>query len=337
VSDPRARAPEPASPAGPSAPAPPAGRRRVLPAALLVLGIALGAGGGELLDAQRERAAREAAGEVLDLRLMVDDGRLDLSFGGTQLTQPASGVEVGRLLQVRNAGPRPVQVLGAELGSYSAPAPAGTTAAGDGVVLDLSTRPVCAPGGPPQVTPAGSVLRLRARIEAGERSVDLPVPDTVLQELQSAAADVCGYVPVSSALGVRTVRGLRQGERLDVRLSLTSSTAARLRLLTLYADVPGFRATLRRGQGRSRLPLTVPAASGNAETVGGTPDEPLLLDVELRVSDCGAVRDSLAGLVPGSGLPLLALTYDVEGFPEQGSSSVSGLSGLRELVDDTCG
>jgi len=54
------------------------------------------------------------------------------------------------------------------------------------------------------------------------------------------------------------------------------------------------------------------------------------------VTDCAAARQGLGALAPGAGFPLLAVTYEVEGSPEQGSRTVDDVTGLGELLASAC-
>jgi len=335
VTDPRAPAPR-AEPEAAPAPAPAPARARVgraPAAALLLCGAALGFGAAELLHAQRERAAERAAVEALDLRLETASE----FFGST--SRGADG-EVGlvRDLRVRNVGPRPVQLLGAELvgGSLATRSVDRRVPAGEPADLQLATRLHCTPGTQPSVAPPGSVLRVRARTAVGERSVDLPVPEAVLQDLQGTAGRLCGYVPVSRALVAGVDSELVRGEQLVLRLSLSSATAAPLRLLGIDLQVAGLRATVLEDRRPVRLPVQLesPALIG---LVDGGFGEALRLDVDVDVTDCAALREEVDQITLGGTTPLFLLGYEVEGEDEQGSTLLDDRGGLDPLLAAACG
>lgn len=336
--DPRAQAPAlPAAPPPEAGPAPGPVRSRI-PAraalALLLVGGALGFGLAELLQAQQERAAERAAAEALDLRLEP----------GAELfasTQQDEGDEVGlsRQLRLRNAGPRAVQLLGAELvgGAMASPALDRRAPAGELVDLELSTRLHCTAGTQPQVAPPGSVLRVRARTGAGERAVDVALPERVLADLQDTGGRLCGYVPVSQALVAVVDSELVRGEQLLLRISLNSATASRLRLVGVDLGVPGLRASLGAGGRPARLPLVLARPALAGPLLDGGFGEPLRLDVDLDVTDCQALREAVQPAPPHDPQPLLLLGYDVEGAGERGSAALGDQGGLSQLLTSACG
>ena len=339
-------APEPEVPTGPDVPPgphPPAGprarrpfSRRVLPVVLLLVGGVLGFATDELLHAQRERAARQA----LDLRVEISP-----ESGGTTQQVRGDGLGLSRVLTLHNAGPRQVQLREAALlgGPMTAPVFSAALPAGERADLELSTHLDCVVGSAPVVAPPGSRLSVRAQTGAGERVVDLPVPAAVLEDLQDRAGRLCGVVPVSSALSGRQDSERVRDGRLVLGLSLTSATTSRVRLLAVAADLSGLQAAVRVGGRPARLPVTLPSVTSARFRVPGASGEPLAVEVELRPTDCAPLRRALVALPSDEGpatdpdLPLLQLTYDVEGSAEQGVLRLPDRGGVRELVASTCG
>ena len=325
----RAERPAPRQPAGPRA-------RRALPVVLLLAGVVLGAGTDELLHAQRERAERQA----LDLRLEISP-----ESGGTTQQVRGDGLGLGRVLTLHNAGPRQVQLRGAELlgGPMTAPFLSAGLPAGERADVELSTHLDCAVGAAPVVAPPGSRLRVRAVTGAGERAVDLPVPPAVLQDLQDRAAQLCGVVPVSAALSAGADDERVRAGRLVVGLALTSATTSRVELSGVDADLDGLAVAVRAAGRPARLPLTLPSVASARFRVPGASGEPLRLDVELRPTDCVALRRALAALPSDEGPPsdadlsLVRLSYGVQGAAEQGVLRVPDRGGLRELAASACG
>jgi len=311
--------------------------RRVAPVVLLLAGAVLGYATSELLHAQRERAAQQA----LDLRV-----EFSPESGGTRQQVRGDGLGLSRVLTLRNAGPRQVQLRGAELvgGPMTAPVFSAGLPAGERVDLELQTHLDCVVGAAPVVAPPGSALRVRALTATGERVVDLPVPPAVLQDLQDRAAQLCGVVPVSSALSAGSESERVRGGRLVVGLSLTSATTSRVRLAGVDADLSGLAVAVRVGARPARLPLTLPSVTSARFRVPGASGEPLRVEVEVSASDCVALRRAVVALPSDEGPPpsgeslsLLRLSYDVEGAPEQGTLRVPDRGGVRELLASSCG
>ena len=192
VSDPRApSAPaQVAPPPEPVAEDRPGRSRSALPLVLLLVGLAVGAGASELRHAQRARAVEAQGAGVLDLRL--EGG---LQAGGVSAESGPKGISLRRELAVRNVGGRTVRVVDATLvGGAMRGGSLRELPHGESWKLVLS-GPVRCPGGPPVYAPPGSVLRIDAQTDAGDRSTELPVPPALLAELQDQAERSCGIVP----------------------------------------------------------------------------------------------------------------------------------------------
>lgn len=157
---------------GPDLDEDPRGRRRRRTLAVLAgTGLlAVLVGGSELLD-RRDRAEQARAQEVRD-RAAVQLA-LPSEWDGTARYDPATDrISYEVLLDVRNEGPRAVEVLavglpGVQLGS-PVPLSAGSTRA-----LSLQGLYSCAGRG---AEPAPESLPFQVMTEAGQRSVELPLP-----------------------------------------------------------------------------------------------------------------------------------------------------------------
>lgn len=287
VSDPRA-------PDRPSCAAPPTAepveerervRRGVLPLVLLLVGLAVGAGGSELRHAQQERVREAAAAQVLDLRL---EGAQE-SYGAS-MSSDARTIVLSRDLAVRNVGGRPVRVLGAQLvgGAMASGGIGRDLPQGDDGTLVLSGAVRC-PGGSPRFAPPASVLRVRAQTAAGERTADLPVPAAVLAEMQSTADRTCGILPLEESLRVQEFRSLASRGRLAVDVEVGVASSEPVDLIAVDVLVPGVHVELRAGGRRTELPLRLDSA-GPWPRPDGPFAEPVLLQAVLRVADCRALR-----------------------------------------------
>lgn len=298
-------------------PASPRGRRPswrpgvavVLSAAVVLVGLDVRA------DRQRAEQERRLDGVV---RLEVAEaGSYDGTYGGSygQGGGPGAGGDgtVELAVRLRNSGPRPVVVTGAEQGelrfSGEVPIPART-----GTALVRLTRSVrCPPAGQlPGPEPEGPPLVLQVQTPAGPRQAVLSdaVPIGSLNEGVQAS---CGYPPLRRAVDVGgQVLGPR-GRELDVRVDLANTSRWQARLTSLYF---GRGLVVLSVDGRTdALPLPLPPASDRGPTV-------VSLDVVLGL-DCGAILSTT---------PLRPLE-EVNVVVDDGSGvRIGQLS--RELADD---
>lgn len=321
MSDPRLPAPATAvTTARPSRPV-------ALTAGLLVASAVAGAGLLELRQEQRERAAAGA----LDLRL---------EASGSAYESPGEPAGQGRVLradvQVRNAGRRPVELLGAEL---TGPEPAG------GALTSRAAGRVVAPGeawsaalagpvrcdvGPPRLAPPGSVLRVRAVTGAGARTADVAVPADLLAGLQATAERTCASPPTGPAVRVQRSRGRVVGGRLllDVRLAVDSG--APVDLVRVVPALPGIRVAVRTGNRPPVFPFRLEPAPDGARTASA-------LGLVVSVADCAVLRRAIGGAVEVLESALLVdLAVAVAGRPGEGVTSVVDTGGLPRLLSGAC-
>jgi len=338
VSDPRA--PSPRLPA-PDAPAPDRadadGRsrgHRALPLVLLLVGLAAGSGASELRHLQRDRAAdavaavaEAEAAAVLDLRLEAGDpesGSVEQSSG--------QGLVLRRDLAVRNVGARTVRLLGAELVGSPLSWRSGGRALGHGEDAEVGLAgEVQCPGGSPDFARPGSVLRVRAETQAGERSTDLPVPPALLADLQASADRDCGVVPVGEAVHLEQVGTALADDRVTLHLQLFVATAAPVDLVDVTSLVPGVRAAVRTGGRPPVFPFRLESRGAWPRIDPGASD-PLDLQVVLSVDDCSQARRAGADRFTGDELVRFAVEADGAGADvlayDQGD--------LARVVDHAC-
>jgi len=303
---------------------PPGRRRRA--ALLLAVSLVALAGLVELRSAQRDRSGSAE----LALELAVP-GSTYVSAGSNRADRVLL-----RDVALRNAGGRPVTVLGTELvgGALSSRGgPVLPPGSGAGVVV-LAGAVRCADGRPP-FAPPGSVLRVRAATGAGERSVDLPVPPEVLAGLQAAAERVCSLRPASREVQVRQVRGAVEGGRLLLDLELGGTAAAPVDVVRARPALPGLRVTVERAGRPAALPLRLATPDAPPGGRAGTPTSPLRLAV--GVASCPVLRRALGGSVEVLDTALLVdLVLRVEGEPEETVRSVADDGGLPRLLASAC-
>lgn len=304
---------------------PPAGGRRW---SLLVLGLVLGFGAAQLLEAQRDRQESGRLRAVLDLRL---EGTGD----GVQLVEERLRPTVSVLLELSNRGPLPV-VLGdvtVEGSDLVGPDP-GTTTSGPGAdaTLLLQQAVTCPQEAPPRTPAAGARVVLRARTQAGPQEVRVELPEQVRSTLADVLARACGRVPDELALEVVAESSLVRDGELLLSLRLVNRSSRPVGVVTLTPG-DGLSAQLRAGRG---IPLPLPLSLPRSQFGTGAPD---LLRVQ------GTVAVLAVGVPPegcasaglrdqGQGAPLVEVGYQVASEPDGSPGPVPGPVLVTRLFDD---
>lgn len=318
MSDPRLAAAPGAPPATSARPS----RRVALTAGVLVAAGLAGAGLFELRQAQRERAAAGA----LDLRV---------ETSGSTYASPGESTGEGSVLRVdvrvRNAGGRPVELLGAELagGTLASRAAGRLVEPGQAWSAVLAGAVRC-DAGPPRLAPSGSVLRVRAVTEAGPRTADLAVPADLLAGLQATAQRTCASRPTGPAVRVQQSRGRVVGGRLllDVRLAVDSG--APVDLVRVVPALPGIRVAVRTGNRPPVFPFRLEPAPDGLRTASA-------LGLVVSVADCSVLRRAIGGSVEVLESTLLVdLAVAVPGRSGEGVTSLSDTGGLPRLLSGAC-
>ena len=285
-------------------PAGPSWSRRSVAALALVAVVALAAGG--LLQQERRSAAaqeRRAAGAV-DLVLLP-------AVGVSGWTETGGGsLEVQ--LQVRNDGPRQVEVAGASWTGFALVRPVQLPAGGERQ-LPVRLAVDCREGRPGLLSLDDDV-ELQVRTATTVRTVRLPLPEVPIDAGEADA--ICGFVPLDDALLVLEQREVLRGTALVLELRLSVQGSRPVDLVSLGAG-PGLGAVLldrvtgSPGTGPARrLPVSLPLVERRRPR-GAT------YEVALRVTDCAAVppRPDTAVLTLGTadeqgGTAELVLPYD---------------------------
>lgn len=197
--------------------------------------------------------------------------------------RPLSGEGTVELaLRLRNAGPRPVTITGAEQGQLRFSGEV-LLAARTGTQLLRLTRSVPCPAGGrlPELEPEGRPLVLQVRTPAGRREAVLPdaLPIGSLNEGVQAA---CGYPPLWRAVTVGGEVLGPQGRTVRMRVELTNTSRWQARLTSLFM---GRGLVVLSIDGRTdALPMPLPRASRSG---------PAGRAVEIVVGlDCGAILSS---------------------------------------------
>ena len=332
ISDPRAPSapaqtappPEPVPPpAEPAGGGRPARSRSALPLVLLLVGLAVGAGASELRHAQRDRAAEALGAGVLDLRL--ESG---LQEFGVQAQTDQKGVSLRREVAVRNVGGRTVRVVDATLvGGAMRGGSTRELPHGEAWKIVLA-GPVRCPGGPPQYAPPGSVLRINAQTDAGDRSTELPVPPAVLAELQREAERSCGIVPPEEAVQAEPFDVAIDGDRATVGVGTYVRSSAPVDLLRVETDVPGLEVAVRAGGRPPVFPFRLDS-DGTWPRLGDQVSEGSRLQLVVTVGDCDALRTPPAS-------PLARLTLRVGDAPQELTAEVYDPGVVQPLLDSAC-
>lgn len=325
VSDPRApSAPAQVAPQPePVVDAPRARSRSALPLVLLLVGLAVGAGASELRHEQRDRAAEALGAGVLDLRL--EGG---LTEFGVQAQSDQEGISLRREIAVRNVGGRTVRVVDATLvgGTMRGGSPR-ELPHGEAWKVVLA-GPVRCPGGPPQYAPPGSVLRIDAQTDAGDRSTELPVPPALLAELQGEAERSCGIVPPEEAVQAEPFDVSVDGDRATVDVGTYVRSSDPVDLLRVETDVPGLEVAVRADGRPPVFPFRLDGG-GTWPRLGDQLSEASSLQLVVRVEDCDALR-----LPPSSSLA--RLTLRVGDSAQELTADVYDPGVVQSLVDSAC-
>lgn len=337
VSDPRAAQAPPGPPLHvpdvPDVPEVPPTRRPAgrgaLPVVLLLVGLAVGAGASELRHAQRDRAAEALGAGVLDLRV---EG-LGTDFGGMQVEDSARGVVLRRELQLRNVGGRSVRVLDATLqGGAMRGGSARDLPHGEAWRVALSGEVDC-PGGPPVYAPPGSMLRVRAQTDAGDRTVELPVPPAVLEELQGQAERACGIVAPGDAVVAQPLDVQVGEDSVEVDVAVVVASSAPVDLLDVSTGYPGLRVAVRTGGRPPVFPFRLPSGGPFPRTdIGATLTS--TFQAVISVEDCDLVPG--ADGQPYGGGSLLQLMLRVGDTAGDVMTEVYDPGGVDQLVQRVC-
>ena len=312
VHDPSGDRPQDVLDGGPSGP--PVSRRTIAAVVVLVAVGGLLAGGLELRD------RRAAAAEERRLDAAVALAFLPETSAGSSSSPGQGSLQVQ--LELRNDGPRPVEVAGAAWAGYALLRPVDIPA-GESRAIALRQEVDCGPGRPALLAVDDDV-QLQVRTASTTRTVAVPLPGPPVQPTE--AERVCGFVPLEEALLVLSDRQERVGEQLVLRLDLSVQGSSPVDLLSLDAG-PGLVAALRTGGGAGtvRLPTTLPFAEAGTFV-------PTTYEAVITVADCAAV-DPSAEL--GESAYLELRTGD-----QQGGTAQLGLgyepSVLADLVSASC-
>ena len=277
---------------------------------LLVLGLVLGFGTAQLLEAQRDQRESDRLGAVLDLRLAGGDQGVQLVE--EQRLRP----EVSVVLAVSNRGPRPVvlgdvtvegsDLVGPEAGSV-------TYGPGDDAQLPLTQAVTCPQGAPPRTPATGSRVVLRARTEAGPQEVRVELPEQVRAELADVLSRACGQVDDESALEVVAESSLVRDAELLLSVRFVNRSARAVRVLSLTPGA-GLVAQLRAGRG---IALPLPLALPPSQFGTGAPDlvrvQGTVVVLAVGVLPQGCNVAGLPGLGPPA--PLVEVGYQVQARP----------------------
>ena len=230
-------------------------------------------------------------------------------------------------LRLRNAGPRPVRVVSAQLGELRFSGDAALEAGTGTAVLALTRTVRCPDDGsrPPPEPDVGDRVDLAVVTPAGRQRVDVPtqMPDGATARF--AAASACGYSALEDAVRVLgTVMGPPDAAgQVAVRVAVISTSQRRTQLVDLRLarglDVLALDA------GAVTLPVELPRAELGTRAV---------LTVDARVGiNCSA-------LIATGGIRLGDIDVLVEDADEQDLAQVTGRitdpAVLRQAVRRTC-
>ena len=244
---------------------------------LVLIALLIGWRGVDMALERRAAAAQERRLQaVVDLQLISRGGR------GSENRSPADIATVERQLGLRNAGPRPVEVLSASVGSLTFEG-SSSVEPGRDLALSLGRSQSCAqrPADEPDEQAVQVSVRRADGIEVKRR---LPLPPDAFVSDPELLRRVCGYLEPFEAgmiVGSGTVR-LDDGSLL-VDLLVANAGRAPLVLVGLSGG-SGMGVSLHTVQGR---PAALPVEVAPGEGSGDRP--PLAVTVRLRVDDCSAV------------------------------------------------
>lgn len=272
--------------------------RHKLYAVLVLIALLIGWRGADTALERRAAAAQERR-----LQAVVDLQLINLESGGSE-NRSADIATVERQVGLRNAGPRPVEVLSASVGTLTFQGSSSVEPGGD-LALSLARSLSCAQR--PADEPVEQTVQVSVRRADGievKRSLPLP-PDAFVSD-PALLRRVCGYLEPFEAgmvLGSGSAR-LDDGSLL-VDLLVTNAGRAPLVLAGLSGG-SGMGVSLHTAQGR---PAALPVEMAPGEGSGDRP--PLVVTVRLRVDDCSAVvpLDLSAGTFEQSSATTLATSF----------------------------
>jgi hypothetical protein len=302
--------------AQPTPTAAPSGRGRRL--ASLALAAAVGFGAASVLAEQRQRARDDSPEGVLALDVALQGA----DDGGSLVTTNDGALAVTTSVVLRNTGPLPVTLDGAEL--------LGTQFRSD----DLAGRRMAAEGGQSVVvlarpvdcdalggTPPSGRLRVRARTEAGTRTVELRVPSQGVSVADEVARSACGLSPPEQALVVMDSAPFVRDGRATVTVELSNASATAL-LVDDVRPQDGLRLLgLRDATTGEPLPLVLPAGDFDppVDAFQGRGPSRTLVAV-LEVADCSRVERTEQDVYS----PLLQATVRANGSLRRATTAWGG-------------
>jgi hypothetical protein len=268
-------------------------RRTTVVGAALVLVVALVAVGLQLRERRAAAAEARRLDAAVELSLLPD-------VSASSSTYPGSG-SLAVQLEVRNDGPRAVEVAGAAWAGYALLRPVDVPSGGSRRIA-LQQEVDCGLGRPALLAVDDDV-QLQVRTASTTRTVALPLPAPLVAPTE--AERVCGFVPLEDALLAAVERQERVGDALVLRLDLSVAGSAPVDLLSVDAG-PGLSAALRTGGGAEavRLPTTLPFAEGGTFV-------PTTYEAVVTVTGCSAVG------TPGEAALLTLTTGDQAGGTAQ--------------------
>ncbi len=280
------------------------GRRTAVVGTGLVLAVALVAGALEL----RERRDAEAEQRRLDAAVEL----VLLPTGASTSSSPGRG-SLQVQLEVRNDGPRAVEVAGAAWAGFALLRPVDLPAGGSRSIALL--QEVDCGLGRPGLLAVDDDVQLQVRTASTTRTVALRLSAPLLAPTE--AERVCGFVPLDQALHAYVDRQARVGAELVLRVDLSVLGSSPVDLLSVDAG-PGLSEALRTGGGAEavRLPTALPLAEGGTFV-------PTSYEVVVTVADCATVE-------PAGAQALLALVTG----DQQGGTAELGLSYEPSLLGD---
>lgn len=249
------------------------GRARV--AALAAAGLVLAAGTLAGLDARADRqvaASEERAARLVALEATTVGFR-EQAF----VDDPTGRVDVSVFLAIRNAGPLPVRLVGAALGTLTATTDEVVAPRSTAVVHLKGSRPCpSGSGGEPDPDDLSQGLLARLRTSTSARVVPVESSALPLARLATLAARSCGFRPLEEAVQVSGGVADASGRTARVVIDLDNTSVRRVRVRSLALG-PGL--VVQAIDGRpAQLPFEL--ATATAGTTATT-----RLDVEVGV-DC---------------------------------------------------
>ena len=250
--------------------------RHKLYAVLVLIALLIGWRGADTALERRAAAAQERR-----LQAVVDLQLINLESGGSE-NRSADIATVERQVGFRNAGPRPVEVLSASVGTLTFQG-SSSVEPGRDLALSLGRSLSCAQR--PADEPVEQTVQVSVRRADGiEVKRRLPLPPDAFVSDPALLRRVCGYLEPFEAgmvVGSGSVR-LDDGSLL---MDLLVANAGRAPLvLAGLSGGSGMGVSLHTVQGRpAALPVEVAPGAGSGD------QPPIVVTVRLRVADCSAV------------------------------------------------